>query len=735
MPALVEDDWINGQANSQTSVTDLEDCSIAIDATYYLQLMLDTPPSREPLLSALGGLTGLETHIREDLEQWEAHKIIPFFIFDGQDLHGQPDVSIKRGKNANRKADEGWTLYRKGQAESAVAAFGDNAGAFRVQDLYHVLQKVLRSKELHFLVAPYNAAAQIAYLDMIDSDQCAGIMGSQELLLYPINDGVIKSINWESKTVTAIFKKSLIRSLNVSESTFIDALLMTGTSFLSPFPPLLDDQSVRRQPYTINDALNMLRTADKSVGQSCSAFGDILAAQDPDWLDRYRRARMAVSHFTYIAEDGEVKVHDWDTLTKDNLQYLGLQLPAELYHYLNTGLIGGRLLSGITHRQLVVLPTLDGTVTEEYKKLVTSQLTPIREQALALLIPRMNRWIGRQDVTLKAWFDPKFSQKLNYAAVQPNPLGCAFSWDVKKEHFGKSDYKKQSPGTIAFEVLSLLFSSFSDETIAKSKRVKGIDSAEEIISLTLWRFLHLRGYVTSTHGLTDWGNALAISLLHASDSCKEDANSQHAFEIYEAVLLAFELLRFGVLDGTSTEQSNGVANGGGDDQASATLIGRCASLLTLGHQANGYTGPLSRDLLYFRSLVSAVREVDRDLIEAIVASTFLHAQSKRDRTDYFAISQKLPFLYTPDIALGIAVSTFLGSLSPSDDAETRKTKLDEFPGQYVPNSTNFSEDLNRSLNFFDSLCKGVEQLAPHQLSSEAKAAWRAARFFREDRRV
>jgi hypothetical protein len=349
---------------------------------------------------------------------------------------------------------------------------------------------------------------------------------------------------------------------------------------------------------------------------------------------------MAVSHFTYIAEDGEVKVHDWDTLTKDNLQYLGLQLPAELYHYLNTGLIGGRLLSGITHRQLVVLPTLDGTVTEEYKKLVTSQLTPIREQALALLIPRMNRWIGRQDVTLKAWFDPKFSQKLNYAAVQPNPLGCAFSWDVKKEHFGKSDYKKQSPGTIAFEVLSLLFSSFSDETIAKSKRVKGIDSAEEIISLTLWRFLHLRGYVTSTHGLTDWGNALAISLLHASDSCKEDANSQHAFEIYEAVLLAFELLRFGVLDGTSTEQSNGVANGGGDDQASATLIGRCASLLTLGHQANGYTGPLSRDLLYFRSLVSAVREVDRDLIEAIVASTFLHAQSKRDRTDYFAISQK-----------------------------------------------------------------------------------------------
>lgn len=109
-------------------MSELEDCAIAVDATYYLQLMLDTPPSREPLLSALGGLTGLETHIREDLEQWEAHKIIPFFIFDGQNLHGQTDVLIRRGQNAMRKAEEGWTLYRKGQAEQAVAAFGDNAG-------------------------------------------------------------------------------------------------------------------------------------------------------------------------------------------------------------------------------------------------------------------------------------------------------------------------------------------------------------------------------------------------------------------------------------------------------------------------------------------------------------------------------------------------------------------------------------------------------------------------------
>lgn len=520
-------------------------------------------------------------------------------------------------------------------------------GAFRVQDLYPMLQRILSSKGLHFLVAPYNAAAQIAYLDMIDSDQCAGIMGSQELLLYPINDGVIRSIHWDTKSVTAIFKKNLIRSLNVSERTFIDALLMTGTSFLSPYPPLQDPQSVRRQPYNLNDAMNMLRTADKSVGQSCSAFSDVLAAQDPDWLDRYRKARMAVSHFTYIAESGEVKVHEYDSLTKDNLQYLGLQLPAELYHYLNVGLISGRVLNAITHLQINVLPTLDGNPTEEYKKLVSSQLTPVREQTLALLIPRLNRWIGRQEVTLKAWYDPKFSQKLNYTAVQPNPLQRAFSWDVRTAHLKESKIKNHQPGNIAFEVMSLLFADFAQGTVAKEKRVKGIDSTEEIVSLTLWRFLHLRGYVDNNHGLTSWGNALAMSLMDITEKLDEGSlNSQNTKELYEAVLMAHELIRFGVLgSGAPSGQANGAANGVNDDEAAAALIGRCASLLTLGHQANGYTGPLNRDLLYFRSLSSAVREADRDLIEAITASMFLHAQAKRDRDDYLTISHRYVALY------------------------------------------------------------------------------------------
>lgn len=91
-------------------------------------------------------------------------------------------------------------------------------------------------------------------------------------------------------------------------------------------------------------------------------------------------------------------------------------------------------------------------------------------------------------------------------------------------------------------------------------------------------------------------------------------------------------------------------------------------------------------------------------------------------------------MHTPDIALGIAVSTFLSSVSPEDNQEARQTKLAEFPGQYVPNATHFSDDLTRSLMFFDSIYAGIDALSS-EVSAETTAAWRAARAFRADRRV
>lgn len=729
MPFLVEDSWINDQASTH-GISELEQCALAVDATYYLNQLLDNAPSHEPLLSALGGLTGIEAHINDNLDLWEKHHITPFFIFDGQSVSGQDDISLDRGLKANKKTDEAWDLYSKTAAEEAVTTFGANPGAFRMQNLYPMLQRIIKGRGLHFLVAPYTACAQLAYFEMIDSDQCSGVMGSQELLLYPVKDSVIRSFDWDAKTVTAISKKKVMRSLTptASEQRFIDSYLMSGTSFLPPFPALLENSMY--SDYNISTAANLMRTSENSVATACASFNDILQNKDPNWLDKYHKARMAVNHFVYIAESGEIRVNDSERLTKDNHEYLGLQLPAELFHYVNTGLIGPRLLSAITHGQIIIQPTLDGVASDQYKNLVTKQVVPIKEQALALLIPRLHRGIQHKTIKMRVWYDPKFSHTINHRSLQPPPSQQAASWNVKLNDV-TTFLPANFAGPVALEVLALANFDFVKNTFPKEKPIKGIDSTEMVTSIAIWRFLHLRGYVNDEHKLTDWGNALATTILAIKDSNEDQPDVPG---VDEAALLAFELIRFGLLNGTYVQDQPGLPRKGTDEEKSSlVLISQCASLLKLRHQVYGYTGPLNKSLLVFRSLSSTVRESNRDLIEAIVASMFLYAQSKRERNDQLEISQRLPFLTEPDIGLGIAVRTFFDEDEASDDKQGRAKRLQEFPETFVPFAEALTEDFRTACAFVDALNKGVQTLRDQELSKADKAAWAKAQEYLDAR--
>ncbi|KAK8058734.1 nuclease-like protein [Apiospora phragmitis] len=664
LSVLYDDGWINDRAQS-ADISQLKDNAVAVDASYYLQLFLDNIPFHEPLLPALGGLTGIESHIESDLESWDANKTTPFFIFNGQAVEGQDEVSL-----------------------IAVAAFGTSRGAYPVQNLFPLLQSILKKHNLHFLVPPFNACAQLTYFDMIDSEQCSGIMGPQELLLYPIKDFIIRSIDWETGKFTALSKKNIIKSLNVTEPMFVDALLMRGTSFLPSFPPLEDTGITPHPPASVIDAVNMLRTADKSIATACASFGDILQKKDPNWLKKYHKARMTIDHFIYITEAGEPKVHNFDTLTKDNYEYLGYQLPAELFHYLNAGLIGARVPSWVTHGQIIVAPTLDGVPSPEYKKLVTTQLMPLREQTLGLIMPRLNRGIQFKPVNVKTWFDEKYSHAIDYRSGGNKAIEQANTWSVKEETV-KQHFPNAKHGSILFEVSALKNAEFAKATISKEK-IKGIDSDDMVASMVIWRFLHLRGYVNDNHQLTNPEDKLA-----------------------DAVLLAYELIRLDLLHTRNQHpELNGLPmNGSDQDKASLLLISRCAILLKLYHEANGYTGPLSKNFLHFRSLSSSIREANRDLVEAIVTSLLLHGQGKKERDDYLTMGQRLPFLMDTDVALGIAIKTLLDDIQPSDTPEVKASKRADFPGKFVPYATDLHKDLKIADAFFVALNEGIKTSA------------------------
>lgn len=115
------------------SISELEDTTITVDASYYLQLFLANAPYQEPLLPALGGLTGVQTHIESDLDSWKANNTTPLFVFNGQSVVGSDEIAIQRGIRAIAGTDEAWSLYFQSQANEAVSAFGSHKGRLAIR--------------------------------------------------------------------------------------------------------------------------------------------------------------------------------------------------------------------------------------------------------------------------------------------------------------------------------------------------------------------------------------------------------------------------------------------------------------------------------------------------------------------------------------------------------------------------------------------------------------------------
>lgn len=74
------------------------------------------------------------------------------------------------------------------------------------------------------------------------------------------------------------------------------------------------------------------------------------------------------------------------------------------------------------------------------------------------------------------------------------------------------------------------------------------------------------------------------------------------------------------------------------DKRNCMLISRIACLGKIQHQKKPYSGPLSRHLLAYQSIISRVRNTLRDLVEMILAAMFLEGSVQRERTDWIDLS-------------------------------------------------------------------------------------------------
>ncbi|GAB1214480.1 hypothetical protein ATERTT37_003643 [Aspergillus terreus] len=720
MPIRPLDEWLASR-HSSLPLSALKGAVVGIDASHYISQHLLHHSTREPLLVALGGFPfALKSNIERELRLLKELGIATLFVFNGLDFgtkNQRPHVSPE----SVRAFEQAWDLYDQQQADQVVDAFS-GAGTPRPETLYRFLQRILRQNGVDYLVAPYSAAAQLSYLAKGTNPLVDAICGPTEVLLFDV-DKLITRIDIDPAQFHWVTKQTCQEELTrLSNEQFLDFCLLLGSSFLPTFPAFENPQFPGK--FTLQHALQMFNLGGRSALSLCAQFEDNPRVLDLQYTDRYKRALMTVKHHVYMDEEGRVGPMDPENTSNDMHELIGQRLPEELYFYLSKGVLGPDVPNYLTSGEVLVSLPLGVEDTEIYRHVAGSALTPIRTQAICLLSNSLHRFYQTKVINVRTWYDEKSDSSINLKTI-PSVKESIAPWKIRSNQLPDSLKKLQeSCGLFKFAVQSLKDSDFASKSL-KARESQPLSSQDEILANVFWRFLQLRGYIDEkTHQLTQWGACLeqALSVLDPSDTLEE------------ATFLAIEMLRFGLLNSKQwfSHVSGGPMRGSDEDKSFNMLVSRVACIAKLQHKSIGYSGPLSRQLLCYRSLVSEVRSALRNLIEVVLTGLLLSGDADRERSDWNDLSIRLPFIDDNDCGLGIAVRTYLDDLPLQADplsAEAR-AEVKSKGKEWFQHSDSFTGNLDMAFKLWDAVYKGTQHAGKEFKDSktfEAANAWLADR--------
>lgn len=109
------------------SFDQLKDRILGIEAEDYIDRILTSAPTKEPLLPALGGLPfSLETIIEGHLSALEKASIKPLFVFSGLQFNGGRERKLQSSVQYAKNVGAAWDLYNASNPERAVSEFGNS---------------------------------------------------------------------------------------------------------------------------------------------------------------------------------------------------------------------------------------------------------------------------------------------------------------------------------------------------------------------------------------------------------------------------------------------------------------------------------------------------------------------------------------------------------------------------------------------------------------------------------
>jgi hypothetical protein len=436
--------------------------------------------------------------------------------------------------------------------------------------------------------------------------------------MYEI-DQLITKLDFEQAQFSWVTRRECIEALGAtSTAMFVDACLLSGCSILPTLPQLENDLTASPRAPKIRAAADLLKRTQTNGNALCLQYQDDPAMMAMNYLDRYRKASLYIKHYVCIRPNGKIESVDGASAPSDLNNIMGNRLPEEAFAYLSRGVISPEVLSWIASNEITERPPLDGGEADVYRRLVSDGLTPLRTSALSLLTYSLARFYQHKQIYLRCWFNPSAPKTLNVADT-PDPKTMLSGWNVRLDQLtAKATKLERDVSSLSFAVGSLQDADFAKNSV--TPKSAPLSSPEEVRSNAVWRFLQLRGYIQQDHQLSPLGQCLQTAFARHNQQ-----------DLEEPTLLAFEMLRLNLLNSNNMFPYNGSPQRGSEtDKRNTLLVSRVACFAGLRHKSIGFTGPLSRHLLAYTSMVSAVRGSLRNVVEMSLFGLLANNHVERD---------------------------------------------------------------------------------------------------------
>nr|GLL35338.1 exonuclease 1 [Ipomoea trifida] len=170
------------------------------------------------------------------------YKITPVVVFDGGNLPCKAATEDERHRKRKANRDQAMAKFKEGDVNAASELF---QRAISITPLMaHQLIQILRSDNIEFVVAPYEADAQLAYMSSLEAEKggiAAVISEDSDLLAYGCPAVVFKMDrygNGEEVLLDKVLKSGDGKPsfINFSKDLFAGMCVLAGCDFLPSIP-------------------------------------------------------------------------------------------------------------------------------------------------------------------------------------------------------------------------------------------------------------------------------------------------------------------------------------------------------------------------------------------------------------------------------------------------------------------------------------------------------------------